>query len=351
MKSRTKRINKTRTVIFGIAFFLLATTIVMSAVLIYDAVYAKCGGNRTIISVTMLFVILVLAAVCTVVYELKTRIVTDKPVRQILDATDAIATGDFSVRLNVRHKAKYYDEYDFIMENLNKMAAELSKSELLHEDFISSVSHELKTPLSVIRTYAAPLGNDGLPAEKRREYADILTSAATRLTNLITNILKLSKLENSEIKEGSESVRLDESIATVALGLEELVEKKGLELDCDLGEVTVTSFPSYLETIWSNLLSNAVKFTREGGKISVRLYEDGGKAVVKVSDTGCGISREVGERIFDKFYQGDKSHSSEGNGLGLAIVKKIIGVIGGEIYVESEVGKGSTFTVILSKDI
>ena len=351
MKSGGKRINRMRAVIGAVAFFLLSTAAVMTAVLIYDAVSQKSGGNKAVISATMFCVIFALAAFCTVVDVLRRRISVKKYVKQILDATDKIATGDFSVRLCTRHSPRYYDEYDFIMENLNKMTAELSKSAMLGEDFISSVSHELKTPLSVISTYAAAVGDENLPAQKRREYSQALTSAAKRLTDLITNILKLNKLENSEIKQSSEITRLDEIIAQCVFGFDDAIENKNLELVCELDEVTAKSFPSYIETVVNNLLSNAVKFTPERGRITVRLYESGGKAFIKVSDTGCGISDEVGSRIFDKFYQADKSRASEGNGLGLAIVKKIIDVIGGEISVESERGKGSTFTVILSQEL
>ena len=131
------------------------------------------------------------------------------------------------------------------------------------------------------------------------------------------------------------------------LSFENLLEEKNIALECDLDEVEIVSSPTYLEIVWNNLLSNAVKFTPEGGTISVSLKKAGENVVVKVTDTGCGISPEVGARIFDKFYQGDTSHAQEGNGLGLALVKKVIDILGGEITVSSELGKGSTFTIIL----
>ena len=131
------------------------------------------------------------------------------------------------------------------------------------------------------------------------------------------------------------------------LAFEELIERKNLTLECDLAEVTVTSAPELLDLVWNNLLSNAVKFTDAGGRISVTLKEENGEAVVSIGDSGCGISPETGKRIFDKFYQGDTSHASEGNGLGLALVKKVIDILGGEISVKSEPGKGSIFTISL----
>ncbi|MDE6676776.1 MAG: HAMP domain-containing histidine kinase [Clostridia bacterium] len=314
---------------------------------VYVAVESACNGNKGIIAGVMLSVILVLAAICTLIDYLRRRYMIDKPVQKILEATDKIAAGDFSVRLDIRHSSNRYDEYDYIMENLNKMVTELSRTEVLHTDFVSNVSHEIKTPLAVIQNYAASLQKKNLDETTRIQYAETLVNATKRLTGLITNILKLNKLENQEIKPEYGKINLTEMLAQTVLGFEELIEGKGLELDCDFDEeVNVVSTASYLEIVWNNLLSNAVKFT-ESGKISVSLKKENGQAIVRVSDTGCGISAETGKHIFEKFYQGDTSHSQEGNGLGLALVKKVIDIIGGTIAVNSELGKGTTFTVIL----
>lgn len=181
-------------------------------------------------------------------------------------------------------------------------------------------------------------------------YADTLSAAAKRLAALTSNVLKLSKLENQTITPQKAEIRLDESLTECILQFEEEIDKKGLRLDCDIREITAVSDESCLELVWNNLISNAVKFTDEGGKIEISLKEEGGAVVFVISDTGCGMSSETGVHIFDKFYQGDTSHSREGNGLGLALVKKVIDILGGEIGVSSELGKGSTFTVKLRKD-
>ena len=167
------------------------------------------------------------------------------------------------------------------------------------------------------------------------------------MSQLVTSILQLNKLENQKIVPEKQTFRLDEALAEVILGYEDLLEQKEIELDCQLAEVEIFSSQSYLDLVWNNLLSNAVKFTEKGGKITVKLKREDGNVIVSVADTGCGISKETGARIFDKFYQGDTSHSGEGNGLGLALVKKVIQLLGGEISVSSEVGKGSTFQVTL----
>ena len=169
--------------------------------------------------------------------------------------------------------------------------------------------------------------------------------ASKRLSDLITNILKLNKLENQEIKAEKVAFDLTAALSETVLEFEDLLENKNLTLECDFEEVTLFSSPALLEIVWNNLLSNAIKFTNEWGRVEVSLKKKGDQAVVSVSDSGVGISKETGKKIFEKFYQGDTSHSQEGNGLGLALVKKVIDLLGGEINVESELGKGSPFTI------
>lgn len=341
-----KRNKKISSSVFGaVWFFLTVAAVVTVAVLVYGMIPEN--SSALVRSMVMLAVILFLSLVCTGIDFVRRKITVNKPVQDILAATDKIAAGDFSVRLRISHDYRRYSQFDYIKENLNKMAAELAKTEVLHTDFISNVSHELKTPLAVIQNYAAALQNESLGAKTRQKYAETLVSASKRLTALVTNILKLNKLENQELTPEYEKVRLGDMLAETIVQFDELIESKNLELECDLDEVELVSCPNYLEIVWNNLLSNAIKFTDAGGKIFVSVKRAEGGAVVKVSDTGCGISPETGAHIFEKFYQGDTSHSKEGNGLGLALVKKVIDVIGGEITVESEEGKGSTFTVRL----
>ena len=333
-------------IVGAIGFFILVAIIIQIAVLVYDYIIQRTQ-NKGLIALLILIVVFLLAAVCTVVDIIRRKIMVDRPVTKILAATEQIAAGDFSVRLTPTHPYGKYDEFDVIMENLNTMAAELGKSEILKTDFVSNVSHELKTPLAVIQSYATLLQESDLDAKTRERYAKTLSDAARRLTDLITNILKLNKLENQEIKPEYEDFDLTEAVAQTVLQYEELIEAKQLDLQCELDEITVRSCRSYLDIILNNLLSNAIKFTEPGGTVGVTLQKKAGSAVISVSDTGCGISPEMGARIFEKFYQGDTSHAGEGNGLGLALVKKVIDLLGGEISVKSETGKGSTFTVVL----
>ncbi len=331
----------------AVIFFALVAVIIQIAVLLFDYIEERTQ-SKGLIALLMLVVIFILAAICTVIDYIRRRITVDKPVEKILAATEQIATGDFSVRLDIAHPYGKYDQYDLIMENLNIMAAELSKSELLKADFISNISHELKTPLTVIKSYATLLTREALDGEARQKYAQAVLTATSKLNDLIANILRLNKLENQEIKTEYERFDLTELLCEVALQFEEIIEKKGLSFSADLAEgVEIYSSKSYLEIVFNNLLSNAVKFTDEGGRVALSLKREENRAVVSVTDSGCGISPETGKRIFEKFYQGDTSRAQEGNGLGLALVKKVVDVLGGEISVESEVNVGSTFTVAL----
>jgi signal transduction histidine kinase len=163
------------TFIGALLFFVTIMIVVMVAVLIYAAIDGATGGDRKVIAWAMMGVILFLAGVCTVADVIRRKVLVERPVKKILQATDAITSGDFSTRLEITHSYRHYDEYDFIMENLNKMTAELSKNEVLKSDFISNVSHEMKTPLAIINNYAKALQSDDLDDRTRKEYAKTLS--------------------------------------------------------------------------------------------------------------------------------------------------------------------------------
>jgi len=342
--------NKKGVFLGYIIFFITIAGIITVSMLIYGLVDKKYDGNLPIIAGVMFLVIVFASLFCTVVDVFRRKIMVERPVDKILDATARIASGDFTVRLEIEHSYERYDGYDFIMENLNKMATELEKSAMLGSDFISNVSHEIKTPLAIIQNYATALTNKKLDDETRIKYCKTLSSTAKRLTDLVINILKLNKLENQPLKEDFKRVKLDDMLAESVIAFEDKIEEKGLQISCDLEQIEIVTCPDYLQIVWNNLISNAIKFTQNGGSVSISLKQEDNFAIVKVSDTGCGISKEVGERIFDKFYQGDTSHAQEGNGLGLALVKKVIDVLGGKICVDSQVGKGTVFTVSLNNE-
>lgn len=347
MKEKRKK-RSSFSIVGAICFFVMIAFIMQMAILVYDYIRQKTD-DRALISILILVVILILSAICVVIDYFRRKFTDERSAAKILEATDKIAAGDFSVRLEITHDYDKYNQYDLIMENLNKMADELQKSEVLKMDFISNVSHEIKTPLAVIQNYATLLQDESVDKETRKKYAETLIGATMRITNLITNILKLNKLENQEIREKNEEFNLSDALGDCVLEFENAIDDKEIELECDFDDVTIFSCKSLLDIVWTNFLSNAVKFTDNGGKITVSLKQIGKDVKVSVSDNGLGMSPEVGAHIFDKFYQGDASRSSQGNGLGLALVKKVIDILGGEISVQSELGKGSTFSVLLKE--
>lgn len=269
-----------------------------------------------------------------------------KPVMEIGQAARKVAAGDFTVRVYSQRKDNKKDELEVLIDDFNKMVKELATIETLKTDFIANVSHEIKTPLAVIQSYASALKNEALSQPEKLEYADTITDASKKLAALVTNVLKLNKLENQEIIQQS-TFSLDEQLRCCMLALEDKFDEKKIEFDADLDEVTIITDESLLEIVWNNLLTNAIKFTKKGGLVKIELRKEDDQVIVKVSDSGCGMSEETCRRIFDRFYQGDTSHSEEGNGLGLALVKRVVDLIGGSIAVESEKDKGTTFTVEL----
>ena len=273
------------------------------------------------------------------------KIMVERPVKLITEAAERIMQGDFSVRVRPMHGAGM-EGFNQIGMAINAMAKELSGTETLRTDFIANVSHELKTPLAVMGNYATMLQRPGITEEERCEYAKAISEATRKLAQLITNILKLNKLENQQIFPQPKEFDLGEQLCECLLGFEDAWEAKGLEIETDLeDDVRIKSDPELLSLVWNNLISNAVKFTPDGGTIGLSLKTEGGSVVVQVRDTGCGMKPEVGQHIFEKFYQGDTSHATQGNGLGLALVKRVVDILNGEIGVQSVYGEGSTFTV------
>ncbi len=340
-----------------ITFFLLMAFIISCCMILFLNMMTRSANLELTqehieraAKVTFLNVIL-LSFLCTIIDEIRRKFMVDRPVRQIIKAAEQMMTGDFSVRIPPLHGIANADGFGVIADYFNQMAQELSGTETLRTDFIANVSHELKTPLAVIQNYGTMLQQQDLPENKRLEYAKAITDASRRLANLITNILKLNKLENQQIYPKAETYDLGEQLCECLLTFESAWEDKALDIETDVeAEVMINSDGELLSLVWNNLFSNAIKFTPPHGKISLTLKAEGEFAVVQVSDTGCGISPEVGKHMFEKFYQGDTSHATQGNGLGLALVKRVIDIVGGDISVSSEVGKGSRFTVKLRRD-
>ena len=306
----------------------------------------RLGWNEIIQTVVPMVYWGCVAVGLTLFTRMKIKSTYEEPLHKLAEATEQVANGDFSVYVPTTHTSDRLDYLDVMILDFNKMVEELGSVETLKTDFVSNVSHEMKTPIAIIKNYAELLQTGKGTEVERLEYARNIEEAAERLSGLITNILRLNKLEHQRIDPEIEAYDLCAQLEECILNYEEMWDEKDLELEVDMEEkAVVDADKSLMELVWNNLLSNAVKFTETGGKVTVRQTSSDGYAVVEVTDTGCGMSRESILHIFDKFYQGDTSHSKEGNGLGLALVSRILMLMDGEISVASEEGRGSTFTV------
>ena len=344
-----------RTVNNYIVFFLVVAFAVTCCMMLFISTLANTMGIvfdeeniAAAAKITFLNVLLLTFLFGTIDY-IRRKMMVDRPVKIITDATERIMQGDFTVRLAPMHGSGM-EGFNQIGLAINKMAEELSGTETLRTDFIANVSHELKTPLAVMGNYATMLQRPGITEEERCEYAKAISEAARKLAQLITNILKLNKLENQQIFPTPQEFDLSEQLCESLLMFEDAWEAKNLEIETDIeDDVRIQSDPELLSLVWNNLISNAVKFTPDGGTIGLSLKTDSNNVIVQVRDAGCGMKPETGMHIFEKFYQGDTSHATQGNGLGLALVKRVMDILNGEIGVQSVYGEGSTFTVKLKR--
>ena len=290
--------------------------------------------------------VIFLSVLFTVIDAIRRKFTTEKITKYIAEAAKRLVQGDFSVRIVPVSSLSADENFNEIINCFNTMAGELAGVETLRTDFIANVSHEMKTPLSVMQNYGNLLQMPDLEESKRMEYARGVADGARRLADMMTNILKLNKLEKQQIYPKTDEYDLGEQLCECLLQFENVWEEKNIEIETEIAEdVKVSTDGELLALVWNNLFSNAFKFTPEGGKVTLVLEATEHHAIVKVKDTGCGMSVEVGAHIFEKFYQGDTSHATQGNGLGLALVKRVIDILDGEISVESAIGKGSTFVV------
>ena len=333
---------------FAGIFFLIAGAITASFFIFFTFAgvdYTDLTAGAVITFGNVFFI----ALICTIIYGVWRYINISRPVNRILEATEKIRNGIYGQEIKTIHKdPRNFNELDIIIDDLNTMSGELQKVETLKTDFIANVSHELKTPLTSIQNYATLLQDKTLTDAERSEYAASISQSAKSLSELITNILRLNKLENQEIFPDHSSFDLSEQLVQSILLYEDRWEEKNIDLDIDIPEgIHIKADEELLSIVWNNLLSNALKFTENGGKITVSLRPGADSVTVSIRDNGIGMDPEMQNHIFEKFYQGDTSHAAKGNGLGLALVKRIIDITGGEIRVKSAPGEGTEFTVIL----
>lgn len=350
MKIKTKKILLSIYRYF--LFFVLTAFVVTCCVILFATTLSKSLGidldklNTSMASKVTLVNVIVISFLLTLIDSIRRKMTVDRYTRNIIQATDKIMNGDFSARVPMCKVLELDNQFDQIATRINQMAKELQSVETLRLDFISNVSHELKTPLSVMQNYARLMSMPNTTIEQRQEYATAIIGACSRLNILITNILKLNKLENQQLPITTKYFDLSQQLCECLLDFEELIDRKHLDIESDIQDnIMIESDEELLRIVWSNLISNAIKFTEDSGKISVstKLTSDG--VIVAIKDSGCGMSESITKHIFDKFYQGDNSHSQQGNGLGLALVQKVLELTHCSIKVESKIGEGSTFLV------
>ncbi len=333
-------------------FFLLVAFVITCCTMLFVSILRDTLGitltnaNISVAAKLTFWNVALLSLIFTVLDSVRRKFTVERPVKRIVDAAKRIVQGDFSVRVEPISKFGTDETFHQVIDCFNKMAEELSSVETLRTDFIANVSHEMKTPLAVMQNYGTLLQAAELSDEKRIEYAKGVADGSRRMAEMMTNILKLSRLENQQIFPKTAVFDLGEQLCECLLQFENVWERSEIGIETDIAEdITVRADAELLSLVWNNLFSNAFKFTEKGGTVSISLSATEHHATIQVKDTGCGIRPEVGAHIFEKFYQGDTSHSVQGNGLGLALVKRVMDILQGEIQVESTVGVGTTFTV------
>jgi len=307
-------------------------------------------GLYPIPRLTPAFSILVPLFACSVIGTSISAVLSEKilnPLNQLIKATKAISTGDFSVRVE---EIEGPSEIADLLANFNHMAEELGSIELFRNDFIDNYSHEFKTPIVSIRGFARQLQNENLPPEKRKEFTDIIVSESERLANMSSNILLLSKFENQQFITEQTKYELDEQIRNSVILFEKQWSAKNLDISLDLAPAKIYANAEMLSHLWINLIDNAIKYSPENGHITIRTVETSDEIQFRISNDGEGMDDNTMKHIFDKFYQGDRSHAAQGSGIGLSIVKRIVELCEGEISVESKLGQGTSFSVKLPKN-
>lgn len=266
-----------------------------------------------------------------------------RPLYTFMQAIHSVSDGNFHTKIYLEHPKEFRE----LSRCFNQMTEELAGIEMLRSDFINNFSHEFKTPMVSILGFAQLLKKGTLTTSEQAEYLDIIIDEAKRLTALSTNILNLSKVESMSLLTDSTIFNAGEQIRECVVLLEKKWTEKEISFDLHLLEQKMDGNEQLLKQVWTNLIDNAIKFSPAKSEIVLSMDKHSDTFTVTITDYGCGIDEKTQHYIFDKFYQGDSSHSSEGNGLGLALVKKIIELHHGTITVKSQPLQGSSFMVTL----
>lgn len=349
---KERKHRKSLTLIFSLlVFVVLLAAILLATAAVYVLVYFGVIGGMDA-DLNLALVVLLMSAISIVIGTVLSFFFSKvplKPINELINKMNRLAAGDFRVRLEFRAPLDNHPTFREISTSFNRMAEELEQTELLRSDFINNFSHEFKTPIVSIAGFAKLLYKGNLPEEQKRQYLRSIEEEAMRLSDMATNVLNLTKVENQTILTETTRFNLSEQIRSAVLLLEGKWSRKDIELSLEFDEYEIEANEELLKQIWINLIDNAVKFTPQAGTVSVQIAQDINTISVSVGNTGSEIPAEKMEKIFHKFYQAEESHSAAGNGVGLAIVKKITELHKGAVAVESG-GGVTTFTVVLPKE-
>ena len=325
-------------------YFILFTSLTICVALALATLFSELTNLAVNAKNEMLIIIMVLGYSLIIGSVLANFVgkVLIAPVKRLQKKMNRVAMGDFTTE---ELGLSRIDEVNDLNHSFNLMMQQLRSTEVIQSDFVANVSHEFKTPLSVIEGYATLLQDDNLTGEERKKYAEAILSSSRRVNQLIANVLLLSRLDNQAIDANKTRFSLDEQICQSVVAQEPRWAEKNIDFDVETDSVTYLGNCGVMQHVWDNLISNAVKFSPKGGVVKIRLKNLGDQIVFTIDDEGDGIPEDKMQYVFNKFYQADTSHKGEGNGLGLALVKKILDVVGGDVFVENLPEKGCRFTV------
>lgn len=332
----------TSRIIFGLIIVVLSVVLLILGVMFLIEEFAHITENSKAYLWMFAGVSLTVGAIVGTILSIWFSKIVKKVVKPYIDGLQRVSEGDFTTGITDESVVL---QGTHIAENFNKMIKRLNSVETLSESFISDFSHEFKTPIVSISGFAKLLKSADLTEEERNEYLDVIINESDRLVNLSQSVLLLTRLDDQDVD--MDVFLLDEQLRQSVLIFDKALKDKNIQLDLSVDTLPIESSQQLLSHVWVNLISNAIKFSSQNSQIDVYAENHGEFVTVSVKDQGCGMDDETQQNIFNKFYQGDKSRSVEGNGLGLPIVQKILKAVGGDIKVQSELGKGSTFIVIL----
>lgn len=332
-------------------FFLLVSIIITSTIVIFGVSFEftlapKDAAYGAILTVLM---VVVISLFILIVYILIQHFAVNVPIKRIRDYLQHVSEGNFDTKLEKGIAIFGISQFNSMIEDINTTVDELQNIQTLRTDFINNISHEAKTPISVILNYSKLLEDENISDDLRIKFSKKINSAADDLDSLVMTALNLNRIEHQKIFPNHECFDLSEHLVQSIFAYETKFEDKNINLETHFDEgIVIDTDKALLQLVWNNLISNAIKFSKEGGTVRIEVHKFDDVATVSVSDNGRGISEEDKPHIFDKYFRSERVSDVRGNGLGLALVKNITDALEMNISFNSELGVGTTFVVSIN---